>query len=283
MKKHLLAISRATKYSPNSIDRDAAIFASVCSRMNRGNNDISVISEDLYITADLSEFDLVFSMARGRDVLQELAKAEAQGLRVVNSAHCLLKMSRAEMIDTFQREGIPCPKAQVGNPAAWNELTINFPLWLKRTDACAQQKGDVCKIDSMENFHQALNDFATKGITHIVAEEHIEGDLVKFYGVEDTDFFYATYPTETDGFSKFGLEKENGIPQHYAYDKSKLKQIADQAARVSGLTIYGGDAVVREDGSFAIIDFNDWPSFSSCRKQAAKAIATRLKQILHTL
>lgn len=144
-------------------------------------------------------------------------------------------------------------------------------------------KGDVRKIDSMEKFHQALNDFATKGITHIVAEEHIEGDLVKFYGVEGTDFFYATYPTETDGFSKFGLEKENGIPQHYAYDKSKLKQIADQAARVSGLTIYGGDAVVREDGSFAIIDFNDWPSFSSCRKQAAKAIATRLKQILHTL
>ena len=283
MKKHILAISRATKFSPHSVDRDEAIFSAVCNRMSRGSNDVSVISEDLYITADLSDFDLVFSMARGRDVLQELAQAEEQGLHVVNSAQSLLKMSRAEMIVTFQRESIPHPTAQVGSPADWKDSSLNFPLWLKRTDACAQQQGDVRKVSTQEEFLQALDDFTKQGIQQIVAEEHIEGDLVKFYGVEGTDFFFATYPAETDGFSKFGLERENGMPHHFAYDQAGLKQTADKAASITGLTIYGGDAIVREDGSYVIIDFNDWPSFSSCRKQAAKAIANRLNQILQTL
>ena len=31
--------------------------------------------------------------------------------------------------------------------------------------------------------------------------------------------------------------------------------------------------IKRGDGSYAIIDFNDWPSFSACRREAAEAIA----------
>lgn len=38
------------------------------------------------------------------------------------------------------------------------------------------------------------------------------------------------------------------------------------------IKVYGGDAIVQADGSFKIIDFNDWPSFSPCRQEAAKAI-----------
>ena len=55
-----------------------------------------------------------------------------------------------------------------------------------------------------------------------------------------------------------------------------LKALADRAAEVSGFTVYGGDAIVSADGSIRIIDFNDWPSFSPCRRQAAAAIAARL-------
>ena len=36
--------------------------------------------------------------------------------------------------------------------------------------------------------------------------------------------------------------------------------------------MYGGDAIVTSDGDFYIIDFNDWPSFASCREAAAEAI-----------
>ena len=42
--------------------------------------------------------------------------------------------------------------------------------------------------------------------------------------------------------------------------------------------IYGGDAVIDEKGKIWFIDFNDFPSFSSCRDQAARAIAERVIQ-----
>lgn len=100
---NVLGISRSPRFSPNSVDRDMAIFTAVASRMQRGGNDVSIISEDLFIAVDLSEFDLVFSMARGRDVLTALAEAEQQlNLRVVNSAHGLLQANRAQLVTTLK-------------------------------------------------------------------------------------------------------------------------------------------------------------------------------------
>jgi len=108
------------------------------------------------------------------------------------------------------------------------------------------------------------------------AVEHAEGDLVKFYGVEGVGFFSYTYPTEEQGYSKFGLEAHNGKPKYFSFSSGALKQMADKAARESGFLIYGGDAIIMQNGDFVIIDFNDWPSFASCRKQASKAIAQRI-------
>ena len=39
------------------------------------------------------------------------------------------------------------------------------------------------------------------------------------------------------------------------------------------LDFYGGDAIISDSGEIHIIDINDWPSFSICREEAAKAIA----------
>lgn len=75
---------------------------------------------------------------------------------------------------------------------------------------------------------------------------HVEGTSVKFYGV--ADYFFS--PAD---FVEVGLA-------------------AARLARLIGIQIYGGDAIVRSDGTFAIIDFNDWPSFSACREEAAAAI-----------
>lgn len=280
---NILGISRSPRFSPNSVDRDAAIFAAVSNKLQRRGHDVYVINEDLFVAVDLSEFDLVYSMARGRDVLEVLAQAELEShLRVVNSAQALLKATRHELVNKLEQGGIPQPRTQVlslnadGFPT--EVCTLNYPLWLKRGDACAQQAGDVCYLSASEDFNGAMAHFATQGVAKVIAVEHTMGDLVKFYGVEGTDFFFFTYPTDGKGFSKFGLEQHNGQPSHTIFDADALKTIADKAARATGFTIYGGDAIVRQDGTFVIIDFNDWPSFSTCRKDAAKAIAQRLNQ-----
>ena len=286
---NVLGISRSPRFSPNSVDRDMAIFTAVASRMQRGGNDVSIISEDLFIAVDLSEFDLVFSMARGRDVLTALAEAEQQlNLRVVNSAHGLLQANRAQLVTTLKDTAVPQPKLQILNIESSEEhslqelseeLILTYPLWLKRGDACAQRPGDVCFVSNQSELHQALISYAANGVHAVIAEEHVPGDLVKFYGVEGSDFFFITYPTETNNFSKFGLEQHNGKPLHIPFDANMLKSAANRAAKSIGCIVYGGDAIISADGKFVVIDFNDWPSFSACRKEAAKAIANRLKNL----
>ena len=63
------------------------------------------------------------------------------------------------------------------------------------------------------------------------------------------------------------------MPVGYDFDIESLKKWSDEAAKVLGITVYGGDCVISADGSFKFIDFNDWPSFSRCREEAGKAIA----------
>ena len=138
-------------------------------------------------------------------------------------------------------------------------------------------KDDVVYVENAEEAEQALQQFKERGVGEaVVACEHLEGDLVKFYGVEGTSFFNWGYAS--DSHSKFGLEERNGKAQGYPFSEAALKQIADEAAKLIGLPIYGGDCVISSDGSFRIIDFNDWPSFSRCRSAAAKAIAQRIVQ-----
>lgn len=282
MTLRILGISRACQFSPHSQDRDAAIFAAVTARLERTGHKIDVISEDLLSITDLTDYDLVFSMARGRGVLSILAEAERNGgLKVVNSASSLLQLTRAQIIKLLNQHKLSLPATCIcstnlhGQP--FTPDGINYPFWIKRVDACAQQAGDVQLIHNATEYAQVLADFSQRNINQYVAEQHIEGDLIKFYGVEGTPFFHYSYPTEKATFSKFGLEQANGTPLHYAFDVESLKQAADKAARVTGMIVYGGDAVITAQGKFFIIDFNDWPSFSACRRDAAKAIAQRIQ------
>ena len=100
---------------------------------------------------------------------------------------------------------------------------------------------------------------------------------MKFYGVSATGFFRYYYPTD-DGLSKFGQEQLNGQAHHYPFSATDLQTKAEALAAAVGLQVYGGDAIVTADGSWYMIDFNDWPSFSRCREEAAEAIAGLINQ-----
>jgi hypothetical protein len=117
-----------------------------------------------------------------------------------------------------------------------------------------------------------LNEYALRGIETAVLNEHLLGDLVKFYGVAGSDFFYWFYPNDMS-HSKFGWEKINGQAIGIPFDLEELKSMCDEAAKVLGIYVYGGDCVVEANGDVKIIDFNDWPSFAPCRSDAAVHIA----------
>ena len=79
----VLAIGRAERYSPNSIDKDRAILLAVTERLLRRGNDVRVVGEDHLDGLTLSESpDLILTMGRRPETLAWLRTV---GAEVVNS------------------------------------------------------------------------------------------------------------------------------------------------------------------------------------------------------
>lgn len=280
----LLGVSRGKEFSPNRQDSDTAIINAVADNLRQMGHEVVMCSENEYLHGDFSGAELVFNMARHQDTVAKLQKAEDCGTKVVNSGYGIANCIRRPLTEKVIASGLPSPKSAVivleGSEIDADSLRdASYPCWIKRGDGCAQIKEDVSFVTNTEEAVGVLRSFKERGVASAVLNEHLAGDLVKFYGVEGTDFFYWYYPSPTKN-SKFGLEAINGESHGFAFSVERMKQISDDMAKLLNVPIYGGDAVVSSEGDIKIIDFNDWPSFSACRDDAAKAIAARIHQML---
>lgn len=270
----ILGVSRAERYSPNSVERDAQIFNKVVHALNAKSCDVDVVCEDeLHCCND---YGLIFSMARSERALRALMDAENRGVVVVNSAEALLQNNRLALLRLFLRHDIPIPNSFEINASTHHLNLGDKPCWIKRADACAQEKSDVMFCSNAHDWEAIRQSMGKDAQRKLIVVEHVEGDLIKFYGVRNQPFFYFYYPTEGNHFSKFGLETINGKPSYFHFDEDLLRSLANKASAVSGFAVYGGDAIVESSGNIKIIDFNDWPSFSLCADEAASAIASHL-------
>ena len=144
-------------------------------------------------------------------------------------------------------------------------------VWVKRYDFHATQSDDVIYAASKDGWHEALHRFAKRGIPFIVAQEHVAGDLVKFYGVRNGTQRWM--PIGSNG-SIIATKECWVIPSRFRY----LRQVAIGAAAALGLEIFGGDAIIQANGEPMIVDLNAWPSYARYRDQAAQAIADHLAE-----
>jgi hypothetical protein len=170
---------------------------------------------------------------------------------------------------------IPYPKSiivRTNNPVLSGLESFGSHCWIKRGDFHAIHREDVTYARMGEEAESIIQEYALRGIPSAVINEHLEGDLIKFYGVEGAGFFYWFYPNDMN-HSKFGLETINGKSKGIPFNLAALKKICSLAAQVLNIHIYGGDCVVDKSGTMRIIDFNDWPSFAPCRNEAAPFIA----------
>lgn len=256
----ILLIKRAQRFSPNSVERDEAIIQALAANLTDAGHELTMVTEEEF-SAPLS-FPLCFHMVRSAEALALLAEMEQQGCRVINSVAALQHLSRRNLLLSAKEHGIGVPPFLLSN----EEGRLPYPFWWKRDDHVSQTQQDVLLVKNDEQWQAIL----AMNVQQYVLEQHLQGDLIKFYGVRGTDFFHWNYPV----FSKFGKEEANGQVAGIAFDAVQLVRQADKMASVCGLTVYGGDAIVTNDGRTYIIDFNDWPSFSSCRDNAARAIAS---------
>lgn len=241
--------------------------------------EVTLFAEDHIEQLGADAADAWFSMARSEKALHYLETEERRGRLVVNRPEGVRRCQRPFVTRLMMEEAIPCADSEVVDLRLTAEVAWSrFPAWLKRGDACAQQREDVSFVTDSASLQSAIDAFRRRGIFSAVLSEHLAGDIVKFYGVGGTSFFEWSYPTLGHRHSKFGLEEINGPAQQFSFDVAALKQTTDRIASLTFAPVYGGDAIIDSKGRFRIIDFNDWPSFSGCTDRAARAIGDYIIQ-----
>lgn len=259
--KRVVALYRAERFSPNSVEKDALILQSVVRKLNGCE---VILMPEATFTAD-TQADIIVSMARLPQTLQLLKQKEDKGVVVINSGYGVETCARGRLESLMRAHNIPMPP-----------IKGNDGYWVKRADAAAQSDKDIVFCSNSDEVDKAVEAMHARGIKDVVVSAHVVGDLVKFYGVEGTGFFRCYYPND-DGMSKFGNEARNGMAHHYSFNETALQQTADSLSALVRTPVYGGDCIITPSGEYKIIDFNDWPSFSRCREEGANAIVKLLK------
>ncbi len=273
---------RAGAYSPNHIGNDTAIFNATAEQLRKRGCIVNIYSEEQFNKQGVNE-DFIMTMCRQQESIDNLQKLEDSGRLVINSGYGIENCTRERMTRILLGNGIPYPESLIVN----TDENIKGMLkksgfkscWIKRGDFHAMHKEDVSYVRHPEEAQEVLQEYFLRGIKRAVINVHLEGDLVKFYGVKGSNFFFWFYPFD-QGHSKYGLEEINGKSQGISFDVKELKSICNQAANELNIEIYGGDCIISPEGQIQIIDFNDWPSFAPCRVEAAPHIAKRILTLI---
>ena len=270
----LAGIRRGNQFSPNHIGNDAAIFALTAQHLRKLGCDVNEYIESDLLLQDPKEKG-IFNMVRDWKSIHKLQELEDKNYFVVNSGYGIENCTREKMTRLLLSNHISHPESLIlrtdEDPTEALEKAGFFNCWIKRED--------VTYVRNPEEAKSILKEYAIRGIPSAVINEHLVGDLVKFYGVAGTDFFYWFYPSNMH-HSKFGLEVINGTAKGIPFDEAALRLLCHKAAEVLNIHIYGGDCIVSEDRVMRIIDFNDWPSFAPCREEAAPNIARRIWDLM---
>ncbi|MBE6319162.1 MAG: hypothetical protein E7081_09365 [Bacteroidales bacterium] len=278
----IAGVMRAGAYSPNHIGNDAAIFNVVAEHLRKRGCIVNVYSEEQLIAGKVTE-NIIVNMCREQKSIALLQKMEDEGKIVINSGYGIENCTRERMTRILLGSNIPYPESLMVNTDEGIKESLMkagfSQCWIKRGDFHAMHKEDVSYVRHPEEAQEVLQEYFLRGIKRAVINKHLVGDLVKFYGVQGTPFFFWFYPFDL-GHSKYGHEAINGKSQGIEFDVEKMRQICQNASEVLDVKIYGGDCIVSPEGDIRIIDFNDWPSFAPCRVDAAPHIA---KCILNTI
>lgn len=278
----IAGIMRAGAYSPNHIGNDAAIFNAVADQLRKRGCIVTIYSEEQFNNGAVKE-DIIVNMCREMKSIHRLQKLEDEGALVINSGYGIENCTRERMTRILIGSNIPYPDSLIVNTDESIKEALKqagfTKCWIKRGDFHAMHKEDVSYVRHTEEAQEVLQEYFLRGIKRAVINRHLVGDLIKFYGVQGSPFFFWFYPFD-EGHSKYGHEAINGKSQGLEFDKELMRDICHKASEVLDVKIYGGDCIVSPDGDIRIIDFNDWPSFAPCRQEAAPHIA---KCILSTI
>ncbi len=258
----MIGIFREEIFSPNRVEDDAAILRLTAEAVRRRGYDVE-LTHPQDLLADTRP-RMAFAMCEGLDSLKLLEAWESKGHTVVNSPRAVRNCYRHRMLTLLNHGTLPLPKTLLiqTSESVNGQFNLGKGVWVKRGDVHSTQQGDVELIYDRPALERTLESMRSRWVEQAVLQEHVHGDLIKFYGVLPRRWFRYFYhkPEETIG-----------LP----FSPEEIRATAELAASRLGLQVYGGDIVVTRDAHY-LIDINSWPSFAVCREEAAEQIADYL-------
>jgi len=266
-------IYRELAHSPGRETDDALILRATADALEERGFAVELKSPDeLPPSAEASEAPpFLFVMCERPETVELLAAWERRGARIVNCPAGIRNTDRERTIERFARGGVAFPRSVLVETSAGAGAAFESPCWVKRGDVHATQEGDVSYAAAREDVESALAHLASRGIARAVLQEHVAGDLIKFYGVAGEA---EEEPAPLSWFQWFYHRDQRLAGHPFAADA--LRRLVARGAAALGLEVFGGDAIVSPGGALTLIDLNAWPSFALFRSVAAERISACL-------
>jgi hypothetical protein len=263
-------IFRESTHSPGRESDDTEIL-----RLTGKHLEAKGLHVELKTADEVTEVDadrpprFVFLMCERLEVLDRLRALEVGGVPHVNSPRAVHNTYRDRMIAVLDEANVPFIPSRIVATAEQPDADA-YPVWVKRGDVHNTQAGDVVLAPTTAAIHDALRGLAARGIPRAVLQPHVEGDLIKFYGIGAGGGPHREPPWFRSFYHKDQRLAGNPL------DVRQLARLVRRAASALGLEVYGGDAIATASGELVLLDVNAWPSFALYRDEASAAIAAYL-------
>lgn len=266
-------IFREEAHSPNRVSDDSSILMAVGENLRiKQKFDVRLFSVSQLPKNPMELPDLIFLMCEEASILSLLEQWQARGVILINTPQSIRNTFRDQTLKLLNDSRF-FPKTHMVH---LKTDSISFPPfkkgWVKRGDYHAIFAEDVNGYESIDQFQHICQSFEQRQIEKIIIQEHVEGDLVKFYGVRN---FYRSKSIWFEWF----YHKDQKL-KSYKINKFMLKKHCEKTAELMDVEVYGGDAIITEKGDIFIIDLNAWPSYALFRDHASNAIAQLISQKL---
>ncbi len=236
-----LGIFRERAHSPGRETDDAEILRLTGKRLEARGWEVLLKEADALNGLAEPAPRFVFLMCERLDALEHLRRWEAAGVPHVNSPAAVLNTYRERMVAQLAEAGVPFIASRLVSTAV-PAPAAETPVWVKR--------GDV----------------------HNTQQPHVDGDLVKFYGIGA-----GRGPGGAPPWFRWFHHRDQQLAEH-RFDADALGALVRRAAAALGLEVWGGDAIVTAGGGLTLLDVNAWPSFALYRDEASAAIAGHLAE-----
>jgi hypothetical protein len=262
-------IFRETTHSPGRESDDTEILRLTGKHLEAKGLHVELKTAEEVTAVDADRPRFVFLMCERMEVLDRMRALEVGGVPHVNSPRAVHNTYRDRMIAVLDEANVPFISSRLVATTEQPDAAA-YPVWVKRGDVHNTQAGDVVLAATAAAIHDALRGLAARGIPRAVLQPHVEGDLIKFYGIGAGGGHHREPP-----WFRWFYHKDQRLAGN-PLDARQLARLVRRAASALGLEVYGGDAIATASGELVLLDVNAWPSFALYRDEASAAIAAYL-------